>query len=304
MSPSLESMHKLSLTTLFLGLLTLHRASAAPAPALVTVFAPALPASTALTASILGVDQAGHTTYAVEEPFEAAVAGGSTSTVTFTATIVAGTDFASQTASVSVPNSGDSFVAGVACTILPQDPGVPALVMCNETFNGVSTEFMTGTEALASVTQVLDVADTAAVTATAVNVPNGNSNGNGNGNGDATASMTDNENATASMTDSGNAASGTGSTVTVYETVTVDASGAQITGGMGKMGKHRMHGGQNQNQNQNQNTDGATATEAEGPIQTTGKIILRRNGAVSRGTAGWARAGMAGALVLALAGLC
>ncbi|KAJ7055623.1 hypothetical protein C8F01DRAFT_1158781 [Mycena amicta] len=134
--------------TLLLSAVAITYVSASPA--LVTVLAP-IPGGDQAGATILGVDKAGHTTYAIDEPVLEGLSGGVSSTVTvFTATLVAGSDYASETLSMSFSDTGFQFdfVAGAECT-LSADKAI-----CNDGSETITTDaaFVT-----ANMTQVLDV---------------------------------------------------------------------------------------------------------------------------------------------------
>ncbi|KAF7301282.1 hypothetical protein MIND_00693100 [Mycena indigotica] len=134
--------------TLLLSVLACSQVFAAPMPALVTVIAPIPGAGQTGTATILGVDQAGHTTFAIAEP----VVDGSSTLTVLTATLVAGANFASETFSASFSQPGFAFdaVLGGECTITGD------IAVCNDGTETVTTDaaFVT-----ASLTQVLDVAE-------------------------------------------------------------------------------------------------------------------------------------------------
>ncbi|KAF7301286.1 hypothetical protein MIND_00693500 [Mycena indigotica] len=114
----------LSLPLFLLSPLLLRAAAAAaapapaPAPALTTVPAPfplGVKGAPTPTASILGVDAAGHTTFAIAEPLVEGDANGVSSTVgMFTATLVAGADYASETFAASA--DGIELAFGIACS--------------------------------------------------------------------------------------------------------------------------------------------------------------------------------------------
>ncbi|KAF7301285.1 hypothetical protein MIND_00693400 [Mycena indigotica] len=146
-------MMSLSLPLFLFSALVLRAAAApapAPAPALTTVLAP-FPLDdngAPLMASILGVDGAGHTTFAIAEP----VLQGKSSTVgVLTATLVAGSDYASATLPVGAPGFDLQF--GGACSF---GPGGKAA--CDDGNGGTTTLDVAAVQsAIGSLSQVLDV---------------------------------------------------------------------------------------------------------------------------------------------------
>ncbi|KAF7296689.1 hypothetical protein HMN09_01077700 [Mycena chlorophos] len=137
--------------TILLSAVAIGYVSASPAPATITVLAP-VPQGTIVTASILGVDQAGHTTYAIDQPIVEGLGNGVSTTVThFTATLVAGSDYASETLSISYsdPNMKVKEVAGAECTLSGQK------AICND--GSASTLTTDAAFVTASLTQVMDV---------------------------------------------------------------------------------------------------------------------------------------------------
>ncbi|KAF7318057.1 hypothetical protein HMN09_00313400 [Mycena chlorophos] len=150
-----------SITNAFLlSAVALSYVSAAPTPATITVLAP-IPEGT-VTANILGVDSAGHTTYAIEQPVIEGLSNGLSSTVTtFTATLVAGSNYASETVSASYSAPGFQFVLvdGAECTITGDS------AVCNDGTTTITTD---AAFVSASLMQVMDV-----VSATATPAPTG-----------------------------------------------------------------------------------------------------------------------------------
>ncbi|KAF7327156.1 hypothetical protein MKEN_00292400 [Mycena kentingensis (nom. inval.)] len=119
-------------------------------PAKMTVLAP-IPGDVA-SATIIGVDDAGHTTYVVDEPVIQGGQGGKSTTATvFHATLVAGSDYASETLSMSYSAEGFNVKIdlGAECTI----SGDKAI--CKEDGN---TTTLDAAVLRQSLTQVLDVA--------------------------------------------------------------------------------------------------------------------------------------------------
>ncbi|KAJ7055627.1 hypothetical protein C8F01DRAFT_1158797 [Mycena amicta] len=145
------------LPIVFLGALVVPFVSAAPAPTpvLVTVLAP-VPETGINSAHILGVDAAGHTTYAIDQP----VVQDSTLTLavyTGTATLVAGSDYASETISASFSQSdltfgiqGETFFTVSAGNLVYEDTGEDGKV-ATITTDAAQTSLLT---------MVLDVAPT------------------------------------------------------------------------------------------------------------------------------------------------
>ncbi|KAJ7055616.1 hypothetical protein C8F01DRAFT_454690 [Mycena amicta] len=143
------------LPIVFLGALVVPFVSAAPAPTpvLVTVLAP-LPETTINSAHILGVDAAGHTTYAIDQPL---VQDSTLTLAVFTATLVAGSDYASETISASYSQSG--FAIGLQdqtfCTVSAGN------LVCEDTGEDGKVATITTDAAQTSLlTMVLDVAPT------------------------------------------------------------------------------------------------------------------------------------------------
>ncbi|KAF7318061.1 hypothetical protein HMN09_00313800 [Mycena chlorophos] len=135
--------------TLLLSAVAFNYVSAVPTPATITVLAP-IPEGT-VTASILGVDKAGHTTYAIAEPLVEGLSNGLSSTITtFTATLVAGSDYASETfsATYSDPDFQIGFNDGGECTISGSN------AICNDGTSTITTDAALVT---ANLTQVMDV---------------------------------------------------------------------------------------------------------------------------------------------------
>nr|GAT61050.1 predicted protein [Mycena chlorophos] len=195
--------------TVLLSAVAIGYVSASPAPTVVTVFAP-IPEGTIRTASILGVDKDGHTTYAIDQPAVEGLSNGLSTTVThftatlvagsdyasetlsisnglsttvthFTATLVAGSDYASETLSISYsdPNFNIQLVDGGECTI----SGNKAI--CND--GSASTLTTDAAFATASLTQVIDVVGPAASGG-----GSGSGSGNGNGSGSGGSGTTSN----------------------------------------------------------------------------------------------------------------
>ncbi|KAF7318084.1 hypothetical protein HMN09_00316300 [Mycena chlorophos] len=163
--------------TVLLSAVAIGYVSASPAPTVVTVFAP-IPEGTIRTASILGVDKDGHTTYAIDQPAVEGLSNGLSTTVThFTATLVAGSDYASETLSISYsdPNFNIQLVDGGECTI----SGGKAI--CND--GSASTLTTDAAFATASLTQVIDVVGPAASGGGSGSGRSGSGNGNGSGSG-------------------------------------------------------------------------------------------------------------------------
>ncbi|KAJ7183684.1 hypothetical protein C8R46DRAFT_1209835 [Mycena filopes] len=94
------------------------QASAAPAPALVTVAAPffnPISATDALPATILGVDAAGRTTYALNQDEVQDNISYKTTLAKITGTLVAAADYASYTIAADVP--GLAITLGFDCSV-------------------------------------------------------------------------------------------------------------------------------------------------------------------------------------------
>ncbi|KAF7295592.1 hypothetical protein MIND_01099300 [Mycena indigotica] len=106
--PSSSSHHQMLSWLSALSLATTFAQHALAAPGqLVTVIVPVLDPDSTLTAVVLGVDSKGHTTYQLDQPEVGLQSGGTRTTTSIikpaTATLVAGSDYASYTYSVDDP---------------------------------------------------------------------------------------------------------------------------------------------------------------------------------------------------------
>ncbi|KAJ6531566.1 hypothetical protein DFH09DRAFT_1182792 [Mycena vulgaris] len=96
---------------LALAALATQLATAAPAPALVTVLVPLGDETTPMTAAVLGVDSQGRTTYAIQDN----EMQGTSILASATATLVEASDYMSYTYSLDGP--GINIVLGADCTL-------------------------------------------------------------------------------------------------------------------------------------------------------------------------------------------